>query len=388
MHREMALATFATFLTGLILSPARADIYVSFDGNYNFGIYDWWKTETDGWGDPPTPVEIIPGRGGTGQAQALVVYNGTHYVLKTMSGLTAGLDYVVSVWIRTYYGNGSPGVPGSTSWVEFGWDPQARDTTQPNSNLVWCVDPKFDFANNAGNWVKYSGEPFTATSDSITIAFKVGSIDNVNGIMAQFDDLEVVRFTQPVERFQFPDDFNATYTLGVAYGWTKRFIPGGITPRWEQGPGRTGSAQRLYAATDNPGWAISIGVVKLFEVEPHLTYRLNIWVTASDSLGMPLTDPSPDPGPVVKIGVDPTGQNADPEAPTIYWNTSPTDFFSSPSQNVGVWQQFSTPAIVTTTDTLSVWLWVVGDDVVGVDARFDDLDIDRSLDVGRWELYP
>jgi len=366
-----------------------SDITVNFDGTYNAGVYDNWKTETDGWGDAPSPFAVIPGRGGAGNAQGMIVFNGCHYVVKTLAGLTPGQQYTVSVWIRTYYGDGSPGVPGSSSWVEFGWDPQARDTTQPNTNMVWCVDPKNDFANNAGNWVRYTGEAFTAVGDSVTIAFKVGSVDQTNGIMAQFDDLEIKQVVAPEEHFQFPDDFNTTFSLGVAYGWAKRFIPGGISPHWAEAPGRSGSAQRLYAGTEGANLAVNIGVVKVFDVEPDKVYRITLWISASDSSGTVLTDPNPDPGPVVKFGVDPTAQTDDPSTESIRWTTAPTAYFSVPGRE-NTWHQFTSPVFRATTDTVSVWLWVQGDANVGVDARFDDLDamVLETLGTEHWKRYP
>jgi hypothetical protein len=388
-RRRLCIATFLAVLLGL--SPAWSQITEDFDGTYAGGLLDGWITETDGWGDPPEPLEITPGRGDTGSAQALRTQNGTHYVVRTFDGLTTDVEYTVSVWIRTYSYNGDP-TPPSTSWVEFGWDAFARNSTQPNSNLVWNVDPKFDYANNTGNWVQYAGEPFTARSDSVTIAFKVGTADGGGGlgVQAHFDDLEIVPQIVPQERFQFPDDFNTTYTAGVAYGWAKRFIPGGLNPRWEKGTGRTGSAQRLFAAPEGTtGLSVNIGVVKVFEVEPGGSHTINLWLNAADSFGSFLVDviPAPaDPGPIVKFGVDPSGQNDTSDATSVQWNESPTAHFSTEG-NQGVWAWFESDEFRPTSNTVSVWLWVRGDDQVGVDARFDDLEIESLLDTRNWQLY-
>lgn len=384
------------FITGLILLISAAqgwsDILVTFEGNYNFGLYDAWKWETDGWGEPgPNPGEILPGLGGTGSAQAVSTTDGTHYILKTMEVVQPGLDYQVSVWIRVRHANQAPPPMSPFAWVEFGWDPQARDTTQPNSNLIWNVDPKNDFDNNFDNWVQYTGEPFTAVGTSVTVAFKIGTVltNNPNGITADFDNLEIRQVTAPPIRYAFPDHFDTTYTLGLAHGWTKRFIPGGLTPHWAEATGRgaTGSAQRIYAGAEGTGWDVNIGAVKRFAIDAGQSYNMTMWISASDSQGAVLTNPNADPGPVVKFGLDLTGQNTDPLASSIEWNTEPTGVFSTPGME-NTWQQFTMPYRRPTTDTVSVWLWVQGDFEAGVDAAFDDLEMVQNLDLYRWSLYP
>ena len=394
MGKHFARAAGVALILLIGAAAGWSDITVNFEGGYNFGLYDWWKWETDGWGMDGSPLlgEIRPGRGDTGSAQGVGAYDGSHYVLKTMEGLQPGLTYRVSVWIRTFRGDGSIGTISPAAWVEFGWDRLARDTTQPNSNLLWNVEPKFDYANNMGNWVQYIGEPFMATGTSITVAFKVGNIQSNNpyGIQAHFDDLEILQVTAPIDRYQFPDDFNTTYSIGgAADGWVQRFIPGGDTPRWAEAPGRgtTGSAQRLYAAPEAAGLGINIGAVKVFDITPGLSHNMTLWVSASDSSGSALTNPNPDPGPIVKFGLDLTAQNTDPLAESVQWNTEPTGVFSTPGQE-NTWRRFSITYFRPTSDTVSVWLWVEGDYNVGVDAKFDDLDVDQNLDLRRWELYP
>ena len=392
MRKSWAFPACLALVLAIGSPPAWSDITVDFEGGYNFGLYDWWKWETDVWDPPaagPTVFEAIPGHGGTGSAQAVCTLYGNHYVLKTMAAVSAGLDYVASVWVQTRLYNGSPGVPSSSTWVEFGWDPLGRDTTQPPEAglLTWCTDPRHDFDNNAGNWVKYSGELFTALGTSVTIAFKVGSTDTVNGIYVLFDDLEIAQYTGLYPRYQLPDTFDTTYTLAVADGWRLRFLSHDAKPHWAEAPGRSGSAQRLCASTDTLDLAVNFGAVKLFEVLPNQIYNLSLWINVSDSSGTTLADANPiDPGPIVKFGVDATAQNTDPEATTILWNTNPTQYFSTPG-NENTWQTFDTPMFRATTDTVSVWLWVQGDSLVGVDARFDDLHVKTSADPRRWRMY-
>ena len=381
MRKALAFAACLALASAIATSSGWSDITENFDGNYKEGLTEGWTTETDGWGNPPDPVQITPGRGDTGNAQGLRAYKGSHYVLKTFSGLTPGQEYTVSVAIRTYYADGSPRVPGS-SWVEFGWDPQARKTTQLyGSKMMWCLDPKMDFDNNAGNWVEYAGEPFKAVGPSVTVAFKVGSQDGKNGVMAQFDDFKIVPVTEPPAPSEPPDNFNSPFKHGVAPGWKKRFLPGGATPRWSMAlghgksePGRIDLAQRLYASTEQLNRNISIGLVKVFKVVAKRTYTLSIWISAADSNGKLLTDPNLDVGPMIKFGVDMTGQIANSEADTIVWNVEPTDSFMTEG-NENKWQQFTTEPFETTTDAVSVWLWVDGDEKIGIDAKFDDLEL-------------
>lgn len=384
MNRLTAFIAFSLFIP--MAASAQPAIEVNFDGAYTNGVFDTWQTGTDGWGDPPDPRETTPGHGGAGSAQALVVSNGTHYVYSTLTGLTTGKEYQVSVWVRSYFANGTTGDPGGNSWIEFGWDPDAQN--DPAQVDLWNVAPKFDFAANMGNWVQYTGEQFTAAGDSVTIAFKVGSVDSTNGIRGEFDDLQISEVIQPIQTYQFPDDFNGTYTLGIAHGWRDRFIPGGVSPRWEEGVGRTGSAQRLRAATAGENLAVNIGVTKRFEVEADRVYRIGLWVMASDTSGTALANvDQSDPGPIVKFGVDTTAQITSPTAASILWSTAPTDHFSVAS-NVGQWGQFNSPPFRTTTDTISVWLWAQGDYIVGVDAKFDDLTSESLTTESRqWQLY-
>jgi len=381
MRKAVTVAACLALVSAIAVTPGWSDITENFDGTYKEGLADGWTTETDGWGNPPDPVPIMPGRGDTGSAQGLRAYKGTHYVLKTFSGLTANKEYTVSVAVRTFYADGSPRVPGS-SWVEFGWDPQARKTTQRfGSKMMWCLDPKQDFDNNAGNWVEYTGEPFTALGPEVTIAFKVGSQDAKNGIMAQFDDLEIAPVTEPAKPAEFPDNFNTLFKRGVAPGWRPRFLPGGANPRWQMAlghgksePGKIDIAQRLYASTEQLNLNISIGLVKVFKVDPKKTYTLSIWISAADSNGKVLTDPNLDVGPMIRFGVDTTGQTANSEADTILWSVEPTDHFMTEG-NENQWHQFKTEPFEAAKDTISVWVWVDGDEKIGIDAKFDDLEL-------------
>jgi hypothetical protein len=380
------LVAFLTLMSAFQTSPARAEIYLTFDGTYYFGVNDAWKQEPDASINPGHPNEISPGFGGAGKAQGLsILYPSSvsSYFVKTLPGLTAGRDYDVNLWIRTYRGDGLSTTP--IGWVEFGWDPQARDTAQPNTNMIWCTDPTADYARNVGNWVKYTGEPFTATTTSVTIAFKVGSTDP-RVIIAQFDELRVSEFVLPDGRYSFPDHFEGAYKVGAAYGWSKRFIAGGVNAHFAEAPGWTGSAQLLYAGTELPDKAVSIGVVKVFEVTPDHSYTVNVLMSASDSSGNFLSNADPDPGPVVKFGVDPTAQTADPDAPSLLWNNDATQYFSTPGQQ-NTWHEFASPMFRPTTDTVSVWLWIEGDKDIGVSAKFDDLTLNGIAGSGRWELY-
>jgi len=372
-----------TLISAFEISSIWADINVTFDGTFEFGIFGAWREEYDPWGNAGMPSEIIPGVGGAGKAQGLRVYDGSGFLVKTLAGLIAGQDYVTSAWVRTARGDGFSTTP--VGWVEFGWDPQARNTTQPNSNLIWCTAPGFDYAHNVGHWVQYTGEPFTAMSTSVTIALNVGTNDP-KGIVGMFDELLIGSYSLPLIRYHFPDTFDSTYTLGAAYGWSKRFLSAGPIPHWERAVGQSGWAQRLYAGTEAADLAINVGMVKLFEIPPNRDYTLSIWVNASDSSGSLLTNPNPDPGPMIQFGVDPSAQTLDSTAQTIQWNSDPTQYFSTLG-NENTWQQFSTAQFRTTTDTVSVWLWVQGDRTVGVSALFDDLTLNTNVGSSHWELY-
>jgi len=377
MKRVFLSGAVLTFLLVFRASTGWADIQVDFDGSYKDGLCDGWKTEKDPWGTGPvSPIEVSPGFDGKGKAQGLRVSNGSHFVVQTLSGLTPGLDYVVSVRVCTARGDGKFETP--KGWVEFGWDSRARNITWPNTNMIWCADPKLDFAQNTGNWIKYTGEPFRAIGTSVTIAFKVGSMDP-GGITGQFDNLVISQHKAPPVTYRFPDNFDSTYKFGTADGWAKRFLSGGVTPRWAQAAGRSGSAQHLYAGTEAPGLGIDIGVVKVFEITPNRTYTVSVWISASDSSSRPLTNPFFDPGPIVKFGVDPTGQTTNPTTATIQWKSDPTQYFIM-SGKENTWNQFTSAPFQATGNTVSVWLWVEGDNNIGVSAKFDDLTLNSSSD--------
>lgn len=354
-----------------------AAVTENFDGDYKDGLFDGWKTDMEPWGEEPAPAETKPGHGDSGSAQSLATKGACHYVYKTFSGLKEGETYQMSVWIRAgFQKEGARGFPGAVSWVEFAVDPRGGDRARGLE--IWNVEPKYDFDKNMGKWVQYTSEPFKAAGEKATVVFKVGSVDSDRGFRADFDDLTIEPAKDSAKPGVFPEKFDGKYTRGLAEGWKRRFIHGGVTPVWEEDTGREGdgSAQRLYASDDAPNKAVMIGQVKQFKVEPG-TYKIKVWIKASSTLGTPLADKDTrDIGPVVRFGVDPTGQADSLLVSSILWNQEPKAHFMVMG-NQNQWKEFESPEFEAKGDMISVWLWVQGDYITGVSAAFDDLTLEK-----------